>query len=154
MITECVLAPDHKSDKTCAVFDVQTFLAAVLGVARTQAAIGRVLGLPSSRVTEIYSGERQLKLVEAVKLAEEFGIPLHGPMISAETLLPILKVCLRSPPKGGWTDQALQRLSEEIEYGLGLLRVSAPQQPSQDALDVATRAIADRLRGRRDPKAP
>lgn len=153
MITDCGLAPVNSYVKTRVVFDVQLFLAAVLEVAGTQAAIGRVLDLPSSRVTETFTGGRQLKLTEAVKLAEEFGVPLHGPMISAETLLPILRVCLRSPPKGGWTDQALLRLSEEIEFGLGLLRTSAPQRPSQDALDVAARAIADRLRDKPGPEA-
>lgn len=42
------------------------------GVSRAD--IGRVLKLPSSRVSEMYSGRRRLQLDEAKKLVEHFGV--------------------------------------------------------------------------------
>lgn len=130
------------------MFDQDAFLAAVLERAGTQAAVGRVINLPSSRTTDLYKGERRLTVAEAVKLAEEYDVPLHGPAVSAELLKPVLRVCLRYVSREDWSDQDVEQLAQDVEYGLGLLRSFAPNPPSQDALDVAARAIADRLRDR------
>lgn len=122
------------------------FLEQVERKAGSRAEIARVLGLAASRVTEMYKGQRDLSYDEAVKLAIAYGIE-PSEIITAELLMPILRICLRYPPKE-WTDQAVERLAEEVEYGLQLLRLVPSRPPSQDVLDVAAHAIAERFRGR------
>jgi len=143
------------------MFDKAAFLSAVLAKAGTPSAVGRTLNLESSRVAELYRADdnpakpRGLKLQEAITLAEEYRVPLHSPMVSAETLKPILAVCLKHS-KGTWSDRDVERLAQEIEYGLGLLPSTSLIRPSQDVLDVVTRAITDRLRdkpGSADPSS-
>lgn len=105
------------------MFDRYRFLGEVLDRAGSQAEVGRVLGLPSSRLSELFNPDaakpRGLKVEEAVKLSEAFRVPITGDSASAESLLTVLKVCLRHPPKE-WTEQELRRLAEEIELGLQL----------------------------------
>lgn len=124
----------------------EAFLAEVERKAGSRSEIARVLGLSPSRVTEMYKGERGLSYDEAAKLAVTYGIE-PAEVVTAELLQPILKICLRYPPKE-WTDQAVERLSEEIEYGLQLLRLVPSRPPSPDVLEVAAHAIAVRFRDR------
>lgn len=130
--TQCGLADFRESASYRAMFDRYRFLSEILEKAGgKQAEVGRVLGLPSSRLSELFNPEaakpRKLKLEEAVKLSEAFGVPITGHMASAESLLPVLKVCLRYAPKE-WTEQELRRLSEEIELGLRLQQSLGPSQ--------------------------
>lgn len=147
--TQCGLALGMGLFHLERMFDRDVFLAQVLEKAGTKAAMARVLDVPQSRITELYKpkGKRQrvLSMEEGVKLAEAFGLPIDQ-LVSAERLRPVLEVCLRYPPKGGWTGQAVERLAQEIEYGLALLRRTSTSQPSPDAIALAANVIADRLR--------
>jgi transcriptional regulator with XRE-family HTH domain len=49
-------------------------LAALESRGISQAEMARVLGLPSSRISEMYAGKRQVKLDEAKKLVEAFDL--------------------------------------------------------------------------------
>ena len=145
VVTDRGLALAVQKQYSESMFDKAKFLADVLAKAGTQAAIARALEQPTSRIAELYTGKRRLTMEDGMKLSEAFGV---APTVAASgaVLTAILKVCLRHPPKDGWTDQACEHLAQEIEYGLQLLRSATSSQPSQDALDVASRAIADRLR--------
>ncbi len=76
-------------------------------------------------------------------LAETYGVAPFE-QINSGQLGPILEACLKSPPKGGWTAPEVQRLAEEIEYGLTLLRSTPPNHPSQDVIDLVARVVGDR----------
>lgn len=121
-----------------------TFLAEIERKAGSRAEIARVLGIAPSRVTEMFKGARDLSYDEAVKLAVAYGVE-PSEVVTVELLKPILQICLRYPPRE-WNDQAVQRLAEELEYGLQLLRNVPTKPPSQDVLDVAAHAIAARFR--------
>lgn len=117
-----------------AMFDRYRFLNEILKKAGSQAEVGRVLDLPSSRLSELFNPEakkpRALKLEEAVELSERYGVPLTSQAVSAGSLLPVLEVCLRYAPKE-WTVPDVQRLAEEIELGLKLHQAieSSRQEP-------------------------
>lgn len=135
---------------TVRVFDPDQFLASVLKKAGSQAEMARALDQPTSRIAELFregKGKRRLTMADGVRLAEAFGIAIDE-VVSAERLKPVLEVCLRYPPKGGWSGQAVERLAQELEYGLRLLKRTSASAPSQDALAMAANVIADRLRDR------
>ena len=125
------------------MFSSRDFLARVLEKAGTKAAIGAALGLPSSRVAEFFreKGDRQRRLTmeEGVTLARAFGIPLDG-KVSAEQLIPVLRIALRHASKETWTDLAIEQLAQESELGLSLLQDFPERNP--DVLEVVSRAIA------------
>lgn len=123
------------------MFDRYEFLAQVLKKAGTQAEVGRVIGLPSSRLSELFNPDspkiRKLKLEEAVILSERFGVPIVPERVSATSLLPVLQVCLRHTPKE-WSDAEIRRLAGEIELGLQLRQALEANSensggPGQDA---------------------
>lgn len=140
--TFCGLAHPGESFSKRRVFDRYRFLAQVLEKAGSQAEVGRVLNIPSSRLSELFNPDavkpRRLKLEEAVTLSEAFRVPITGDSASAESLLTVLRVCLRHPPKE-WTDSELRRLAEEIELGLQL----------RQALDTSSQSA-----GRPDQERP
>lgn len=124
------------------------FLRAVKAAAKTQAEIAQVLGISEAAVSGLYKDPekgkpRELSYNEAVKLADYFGI--DPSKITAAKLIPVLKMCLRHPPEE-WTDHNIAHLADNVVYGLELLQYSSSIEPSQDAIDVAARAITDRLR--------
>lgn len=123
------------------------FLEAVIAKAK-KAVIARILNISPARVSEMYNGRRDLSYDEAVKLAHALGIE-QGQHVTAELLAPILNVCLRYAPRE-WMDRDVERLAQEIIYGLGLLQRVSPSHPSQDAIDVVGHAVADRIRNRPD----
>lgn len=120
-------------------FDRYDFLDRVLAKAKTRQAVLDVLGLPSSRGPNLFNRDhkrpRRLWVEDAIKLSQAFDVPLAGAEVaSAESLLPVLRVCLRHPPEE-WTDQDVQRLAEEIEYGLRLKQAfdTSPDDPARAA---------------------
>jgi hypothetical protein len=135
------------------MFDQHAFLEDVLKKAPTRQAVLDMLGLPSSRGPELFNPEhpkpRRLKLAEAVKLSEAYGVPITGPMVSADSLMPILEVSLRYPPKE-WTESDVRRLAEEIEAGLKLWRSFVASRPSADRRPQASDGPDDRPRDKRD----
>jgi len=127
------------------MFNKAQFLADVLAKAGSKAAMARTLSLPTPRLAEIFNGKRKLSVEEGMMLAETYGVPPFD-KVNAEQLTPILAVCLKHPPKGGWSAAEVQRLAEEIEYGLTLMHSAMPNHPSQDAIDLVARVVGDRLR--------
>lgn len=128
-------------------------LEALKGEGRTSnAEIGRLLSLPNSRITDVFSGKRQVRVDEMKKLVDEFGLegdskvsPPTAP--SAENLEPILDALLPLAPQGGrMTDQSRRALAEALSYGLGLLGNPLATPATGDALAVASRAAVDRFR--------
>ena len=135
------------------MFDSVEFLSRVLKKAGSQAAICRALDLPSSKVTLFFkpkgvNGHRRLTMEEGVKLAQVFDVPIDN-RVSAERLAPVLRVVMRYAPKGALSETDVQRLAQEIAYGLELLQTIGTQHPSPDALDVAAHAIEDRFQDER-----
>lgn len=115
--------------------------------AKSRAEMARVLGLSASRVTEMFKGERDLSYSEARTLCQHYKVDM-GESVNAETLAPILAACLRTEPRSSWSDSDVQRLAEEIEYGLALMNSAGSNPPSPDVIDLAARVVTDRLRGK------
>lgn len=82
----------------------------------TQAAIGRCLGLPSPRISEMYKGERRLQLDEAKKLVESFGVdeaaisPLSEPVARALAIYAAETLGLQASPE----DERVEELAQEL----------------------------------------
>lgn len=112
----------------------------------TNAEISRVLGLPSSRVAEIFDGSRQIKLDEAKTLVEHYHLEQNAPQITGATIEPLLDAVLPLAPTGKASDQSRRALAEALAYGIGLLGKSAATPTSEDAMAVAARAAAHRFR--------
>lgn len=114
----------------------------------TNAEIGRLLGLPSSRVAEMFSGKRTIKIDEMKVLVERFGLDHSGrPVFNAESLEPLLEAILPlAPPSGRMTDQVRRALASSLAYGLELLGENPTNPASSDAVAVASRAAVARFR--------
>lgn len=128
------------------MFDKRAFLDAVLAKAGSKSAMARALDLPAPRIMEMFKDERRITLEEGALLAERFGVPLMTG-VSADQLLPVLKVCLRHAPKDGWSDADVSRLAQEIQRGLELLQALDPTQ-SPDRTQAAEIEEAAPARGR------
>jgi transcriptional regulator with XRE-family HTH domain len=125
----------------------QQFLDEVKAKAASQAEIARTLNVSRAAVTGLYNGGRDLSYNEAVKLADAYDVEPNK--LTVEKLTPVLRICLRHAPKE-WSDHSVERLSQEILYGLELLRFVSPMAPSPDAVEVAARAIAERFQSDSD----
>lgn len=112
----------------------------------TNADVQRLLGLPSSRVAQIFSGERMIKLDEAKRLVEHYGIERLGQSLNAETLAPILEAVLPLAPQGARPEQVAAVLAEALAYGIELLSGGSAMPPSGDAIGVVARAAVLRFR--------
>lgn len=114
----------------------------------TNAEIARLLGLPSSRVAEIFTGKRAIKVDEMKALVERYGLePSPAPTFNAESLEPLLEAILPlAPPSGRMTDQSRRALASALAYGLELLGSIATSPASSDAVAVASRAAVARFR--------
>ena len=117
------------------VFDRYSFLERVLEKARTKQAVLDVLGLPSSRGPNMFNRgherPRRLWVEEAVKLSEAFDVPLTGATVSADELTPVLSVALRGVPTD-WQESDVQRLAEEVAFGLRLQQSYPPSSQTPD----------------------
>jgi hypothetical protein len=142
--TQCGLATSAVQRIKERMFSSRDFLARALAAAGSQAEMARALDLPSSRVAEFFKekGQRQRRLTmeEGIRLARAFDLPIDG-RVSAEQLIPVLRIVLRHSSKDSWTDQAIERLAQEIELGLRLLQ-DFPQQDQAGILEVVGRAIS------------
>lgn len=151
--TNCVVDALLYPMQNIAVLETQEFLAEIRRRAGSDAEVGRALGLPSSRVAELFGGKRRLRYDEAKTLSDRFLTDTMSPStnFSAETLAPILEACLRHAPEGGWTHDQAPRLARAVEYGLALLTTSPAKQPSEDAIAVAGQAALLHFRGEHQP---
>jgi hypothetical protein len=135
------------------MFDRYAFLAKVLAKAPTRQAVLNTLGLPSSRSPELFNRNakkpRGLSVEEAVTLSEAFGVPITGDVASVESLVPVLRVCLRYAPKE-WSETAVQRLAEEIEFGLRLQQSVAPTPQIPDHPEAGTTGKVEPLHAKPD----
>lgn len=118
-------------------FDRYTFLERVLAKAKTQKAVLDALGLPSSRGPNMFKRDherpRRLWVEEAIKLAEKFDVPLTGGAVSADALKPVLAVALRGAPTD-WQESDVQRLAEEVAFGLRLQQSFQPSSQTPDRI--------------------
>jgi len=112
----------------------------------TNAAIARVLSLPSSRIAEIFAGSRRVSVDEMKKLVEHYGLETARRPPSARMLAPLLDALLPLVPPGDRTARSVEVVSEALSYGLQLLVEPDATQASEDALKVAARAVAARFR--------
>lgn len=112
----------------------------------TNADLGRLLKLPSSRIAEIFEGKRRVTIDEMKVLVEHFGLEAAAPAPSAETLEPILDALLPLAPPGRLSEQSRRALAEALSYGLELLGTTPATPANDDALRVAARAAASRFR--------
>lgn len=142
-VTKRVIAANRYARISESMLPKGEFLQAVEAAAQSRAEIARTLGVPGSRVTELMQNKRDLKYDEAVKLERAYQV---SGCANVAAMKRVLAVCLRHAPKGGWTDRDVERLAQEIEYGLSLLRSLETSSPSEDAQVMAERVIADRLR--------
>lgn len=114
--------------------------------ATNNAALARLLKLPTSRVAEIFSGTRRITIDEMKVLVEHFRLEPGPSAPSAESLEPLLDALLPLAPPGRMTDQSRRALAEALSHGLELLGAQSATQASSDALAVAARAAALRFR--------
>lgn len=147
--TNCVADARSRSAYLTRVLTTEDFLAEIRQRAGVDAEVGRALGIPSSRVAELFAGKRRLRYDEAKTLADKYMPEESGATISAEKLAPILAACLRYAPTDGWTESEAPRLARAVEYGLGLLASAPANQASDDAIAVAGQAALHQLREQR-----
>lgn len=80
--------------------------------------VARVLDIQPSRVTEIYNGDRVVKLDEAAKLVEAFGLEtLPSPAPLSPLPVPITRLIVRyvlAEVGGKADDQKIEELSEDL----------------------------------------
>lgn len=112
----------------------------------SNAAIGRIAKLPSSRVSEIFSGKRRVQVDEMKALIEELEIEDSVATPAPETLEPILDAIVPLVPPSGLTDQSRRALAVALSYGLELLGNRSAIGASPDALQVAARGAVSRFR--------
>jgi transcriptional regulator with XRE-family HTH domain len=118
-----------------AMLGTQQLLAALEARGISQAEMARVLGLPSSRISEMYAGKRQIKLDEAKRLVDAFGLDDSSPVpsINEQTArLLILHVAnqLRVPMRP--EDDRLQELALDFQAFSRFARAHLPA-PSPEA---------------------
>lgn len=82
----------------------------------SNADIARTLGLPSSRVSEMYAGKRRLQLDEAKRLVEEYKIeetinPLNGPIARLLVLHAAARLGARVHPE----DPEVEELAQDFQ---------------------------------------
>lgn len=114
----------------------------------TNADLARLLNLPTSRIAEMFTGKRAVKIDEMKVLVEQFGLEdAEHPKLNAELLAPLLDAVLPLlPPVGRMTEQSRRAVAEAISYGFGLLGSQTAKPASTDAVEVASRATASRFR--------
>ena len=132
-----------------AMLGTQQLLATLEARGVSQAEMARVLRLPSSRISEMYAGKRQIKLDEAKRLVETFGLDdaAEVPPINEQTArLLVLHVANRLrahlPPE----DDRVQELASDLQAFSRFARAHLPA-PSVEA-------ASGFLEGRLSERAP
>jgi hypothetical protein len=111
----------------------------------SNADIQRLLKLPSSRVAEIFRGDRQIRLDEAKALVDHYRLEQPSGL-NADILASILEAVLPLAPGGAASERFAPALAEAVAYGLELLSRNRAMPPSDDALGVAAHGAALRFR--------
>lgn len=114
----------------------------------TNADIGRLIGKPSSRVAEIFSGVRKVTIEEMKTLVEHYDLAGKADPISADVIEPILDAVLPLVPPGKLSAVSRRALAEAVSYALGLLGGTPAKPEDQGAIQVAANAAASRFRER------
>jgi predicted XRE-type DNA-binding protein len=114
----------------------------------TNADLARLLQIPTSRVAEIFSGKRAIKIDEMKVIVERFGLEsATARPFNADNLEPLIDALLPiAPPPSRMTDQSRRALAEAFAYGLGMLGASPTSQASGDVVETAARASVTRFR--------
>lgn len=125
----------------------------------TQNQIAEALGIGQPNAATLYKPGKNGKLRklgwdEGAILAAKFDLEptpervIAGDQqpVSADLLAPLMSALLPLVPKTGATERSARVLSEVLAYGLELLRRPDATRASDDALEVAARAVAVRFR--------
>lgn len=113
----------------------------------SNADLARLLDVPSSRVAEIFSGKRAIKIDEMKLIVERYGLEGREISISPEMMEPLLDALLPlMPPSGRMTEQSRKALAAALSYGLELLCDQPATPPSGEVAALASRAVVSRFR--------
>jgi hypothetical protein len=129
------------------VFGTDELLGAIEARGISQVEMARVLRLPSSRISEMYAGKRQVKLDEAKKLVEAFGLddqPSTPPISEQTARILILHVANRLA--AAVTDELLQELALDFQAFSRFARAHLPAPSPEATLGF--------LAGRQSDRAP
>lgn len=110
-----------------------------------QAEMARVLGLPSSRISEMYARKRQVKLDEAKKLVDAFGLedaPSVPPINEQIARLLILHVANRL--NAPCSDTVLQELALDFQAFSRFARAHLPAPSPESTLGFLAGRYSDR----------
>lgn len=108
----------------------------------TNAALGRLLKIPTSRVAEIFSGTRAVKVDEMKVLVEHFGwdgSPTATP-ISADLLTPIVNEIAVQAQRIG-PGLSARPLAQALARYLQQIGASPAIHANQDALEAVAQAV-------------
>ena len=142
--TNCVADAPARRAYHARVLSTEQFLAEIRDRAEKDADVGRVLGLPSSRVAELFSGKRRLLYHEAKQLADHFMPEQSGGSINEELLSRLLHALGPSVPKSGISGSAAQALASALSHGLELLQATGAIDPTDREFAMAVRAATSR----------
>lgn len=105
-----------------------------------------LLKLPSSRVTEIFSGKRQIKLDEAKAIVDHYDLEAAPRIaqIPSEALAIVLEELLRQTEGRRLGASTLRPLAEGLSRGLQLLADNPAIHANMDAVKAVAQALAAR----------
>jgi hypothetical protein len=105
-----------------------------------------LLKLPSSRITEIFNGKRQIKLDEAKAIVDHYDLEA-GPRVAqipSEALAIVLEELLRQTEGRRPSASTLRPLAEGLSRGLQLLADNPAIHANMDAVKAVAQALAVR----------
>lgn len=113
----------------------------------TNAQLQKLLGLQSSRVSEIFDGRRKISLNEAKVIVEHFRLEESAPItvparIPTAALTIVLDELFRSTEGAQLGESALRPLAEGLQRGLELLAKNPAIHSNPDALRAFAQAVA------------
>lgn len=142
--TNCVADAVGRDAYLSRVLSTEDFLAEIRQRAGVDAEIGRTLGLPSSRVSELFSGKRRLLYDEAKKLSDKFMPEGHRPALNEGLLARVIHALAPSFPSSEVSESAAQALAEALTHALVLLQETGATEPTDREIAMAARAATSR----------
>lgn len=150
--TITVVDADQSARHGIAMFGTDQLLEALAARGISQVEIARVLHLPSSRISEMYAGKRQVKLDEAKKLVDAFGLedqPSTPPINEQIARLLILHVANQLGVSMPLPDELVQELALDFQAFSRFARAHLPAPSPEATLGF----LAGRRSDREPPKA-
>lgn len=133
------------------MFGTDELLSAIEARGISQVEMARVLRLPSSRISEMYAGKRQVKLDEAKKLVDAFGLEDQPaiPPISEQTAR-ILILHVANQLGAAMPDELLQELALDFQAFSRFARAHLPAPSPESTLGFLAGRRSDRERSKAD----